>query len=582
MQVRYLSWIFVFVLLVSSVYAVEHNFYLQDYLGNPVNNYNLSLTNGGVSYYYLHSNLTSFSNATETGLATAVAGTFAFHRNITFNDSQLYLSGMNITLKSENTNDVSAMAKYYYSDGSYYNTSSVSATDTTYVVRGFENSSVLKKLKYIEIWTTATNIGTTAFVKDISIPYIFKSNNLSINVSFNYNVFIDYSGYSFFNNSLNTSINGSLYSLLPNNAINISIFKESDGTKLYGNASLSFVGDSGIVFYDTINQTKLYSSLTSDNYSIGFTQSGYALKSYRVNLVDRTFNILNVYLNNGSSVLFNFKTNTGTVLSGVELQVYTVVNGSNVLVESSSSDITGKVQIALESSKYYSFIATKSGYNDYSFILNPVLFTSYDVVMTPSGSGSTVIPSAIVTFTPTSFYRFQNVNFNIQFVSQYNNLVNYSYNVSYPSSSVAGSGSNSHGSTLNSSFTLNPSTIVSNVSIFYQYYLSNGVYYNATYVYPIVYTYSNRTWVTMGNSVNATTGQDSVTGYFVGERVLIVTFISLIMFGVGWVIGGAVPGLVFAIIPIMFFVNSGFVPKQLYYITFFFMVIYFIGRGSDS
>jgi hypothetical protein len=86
----------------------------------------------------------------------------------------------------------------------------------------------------------------------------------------------------------------------------------------------------------------------------------------------------------------------------------------------------------------------------------------------------------------------------------------------------------------------------------------------------------------MGNNINTTTGQDKTTGYFVGDRVLIVTFITVIMFGVGWSIGGAGIGFVFALIPILFFINVGFVPKQLYYITFFFLVVYLISRGSDT
>jgi hypothetical protein len=174
------------------------------------------------------------------------------------------------------------------------------------------------------------------------------------------------------------------------------------------------------------------------------------------------------------------------------------------------------------------------------------------------------------------------VNFNIQFISPYNSLSSYGYNVSYPSSSFANSSTNGVGYSFNNYFNLNSATFNSYVTIFYWYNLTNGVYYNQTLSYPIVYVYSNRTWANTGNAVNVTTGQDATTGYYVGERVLIVTLIAVVMFGVGWVIGGGITGLVFSMIPILFFINSGFVPKELYYVFFVFLVIYIVSRGSDT
>jgi hypothetical protein len=86
----------------------------------------------------------------------------------------------------------------------------------------------------------------------------------------------------------------------------------------------------------------------------------------------------------------------------------------------------------------------------------------------------------------------------------------------------------------------------------------------------------------MGNNINVTTGQDDVTGYYIGERVIIVTLLSIILFGVGWSIGGGTTGLIFALIPILFFTQSGFVPKQLYYVVIIFIIFYIIGKGSDT
>jgi hypothetical protein len=466
---------------------------------------------------------------------------------------------------------------YNLTISAYNNTGSLIDTGTNNIFLDYSSNLniSLKNITNSSINGTIT-LNNISFYNSEASYYLIKGNTyeVSVNAS-NY-------AYSLSNITINNTLENITITLYPNNAINLSIFKESDGSKLYGNASLSWVGDSGIIFSDTVNQTKLYTGLTPDIYTVSFTQAGYSFRQYRITIVNNTYTTQSVYLNNGTSILFNFKTSTGITLEDVLFQVYTVVNGTLTLVESSTSSINGVSQVALESNKYYYFVASLSGYNNYIFSLNPVLFSSYDVVMTPSTAGNVVVPSAQVTFSPTSFYRFQNVNMNLQFYSKYNNFVSYAYNVSYPTGSVTGSGTNSHGEVFTTNFTLNPTTITSYVYVNYNYTLSNGVVYNVTYAYPVVYTYSNRTWATMGNSINTSTGQDAVTGYFIGERVFIVVFISIIMFGVGWSIGGAIPGLIFAMIPIMFFINSGFVPKQLYYVTFFFMIIYFISRGSDT
>jgi len=401
-----------------------------------------------------------------------------------------------------------------------------------------------------------------------------------------YNVTIDSSAYALNTSQVYIANFGTNYlnvSLLPNNGVNITIRSEADGSIIYGTTALSFVGDNGNIFYSSMNGSKVFTSLTPDDYSVAFVLSPYSSKSYRLILEDRTFNYLTAYLNNGTAILFNFKTVGGSAISGVTFEVYTIINGQSTLVESVVSDLSGQVQVYLESNKYYSFVATKSGYATYYFSLNPVLYTSYDVVMTASGTGDTTTPSAVVTFSPTSFFRYQNGHYSVDFISQYDSLSSYGFNLTLPSGSIAGTGTNPHGESFTNAFNIGNSLPNQRVSLFYYYILDDGSYVNQTLSFPIIYTTSNRTWVNMGNSINASTGLDETTGYYVGERVIIVTFISLVMFGVGWLaFGGAIPGLLMALIPILFFVNVGFVPKPLYYIVGFFIVIFIISRGADT
>lgn len=456
----------------------------------------------------------------------------------------------------------------------------------------FKNSSLIVNL------TNNALLNVSVFSQSTSSPISFTS-NLSGNIQTAYaSVLYDVINGNTYNltiNSTNYNTNTSTYTinsfgttyltryLSAYNSINLTIKDESTGNLILSapNTSLSIVSDSGLVTYTNVNGSKVLSGLTTDYYTLTFDKSGYNSRQYYLSVPDGSYQFLTVYLNNGSAILFNIMNNGGSTLSGATLFVYTNVNGSNVLVESSVSDITGKIQVSLESSKYYSFLVSKSGYTNYTFFLNPVLFTSYDIKLSTSSSAS-IYPTATFSYTPTSFFRFQNVNMALTFISPYNYLSTYYYNISYPGGSRAGSGSNIHGQVFNELFNLNSAGLDDNIVLYYNYSLTNGAFYSDTVLLPIIYTSSNRTWVGMGNQINSSTGQDGVTGYYIGERVLIVTFISIVMFGVGWLIGGAMSGLVFAIIPILFFTNVGFVPKELYYLTFVFFIVYIISRGADS
>lgn len=431
---------------------------------------------------------------------------------------------------------------------------------------------------------TSFSVDVLAVNSSLTYNYSTSSSIISADIvkGYVYSLFFNVSGYAY-NTSiyLSNSSNFQNYQvrLFPNNGINISVFKELDGSILNVNTSVVLVGDLGSVLSYTLNKSRVIYGLTPDTYTLTASASTYSPRMYRVVVPEGSFQYVNVYLNNGTATLFNFKTGSGTLLEGVTFYVYTGVNGNLTLVESSISDITGRSQVYLESNKYYSFLAVKEGYNNYSFSLNPVSFTSYDVILTPSTTGSVIVPSAVVVSSPNNFFTYQNVHFSIEFISQYDSLDSYNFNISYPGGSSIGNGTSTHGEEFNRDFRI---TSGGNVILFYQYNLSNGGYFNRTITYPIVITASNRTWANMGNEVNETTGQDATTGYYVGERVLIVTFLSIVMFGVGWLIAGAAAGLFFAMIPILFFVGVGFVPKQLYYITFFFIVVYLISRGSDT
>lgn len=536
--------------------------------------------NNSVQFY---TNNSFIINTTIIGIGGIINTT----HNVYYANGTLFQSKTNTS--SANTSNIFtnlSVGRYYY-NASFTNNTYINNTETRTIYINATNSILNITARNI---TNVIIQNFSVYVRDLVtlelINYSTTTGSIfaSTIIGRQYNITTDGVGYAlnYSTKTIGSSIDTLNVTLYPNNAVNLTIRNESSGAIIFQNESITFAGDLGLIVTSTMNGTRIFSGFTADNYTVSATTTGFNTRYGRVNIYDRSYSALDIYLNSGTYILFNFKTNTGTLLPGVVFNVYRYVNGTRTLVEQRVSDISGVAQVSLETVGIYEFTTYLNGYNNYSFSLNPVLFTSYDVILTATSSGADIEPSVVVTFTPTNFYRFQNVNFNIQFVSQYDSLTSYNYTVTYPGGTVNGSGTSPHGQSFNNQFNLGQATSTSTLTVFYYYNLSNGLVFNRTLTYPIIFVNSNRTWVSMGNQINTTTGQDTNTGYYVGERIIIVTLVSIIMFGVGWSIGGGITGLVFALIPIMFFINTGFVPKQLYYVTITFIIFYIISRGSDS
>jgi hypothetical protein len=338
---------------------------------------------------------------------------------------------------------------------------------------------------------------------------------------------------------------------------------------LNSTASLSIVGDSGSLYNVYIyNGSGLVSGLNPDNYTIAVSMSSFSTKHYRVSVVDRTYQNVSMYMSNGSAVIFNFKTTGGTVLSGALLRIYTYINGSLILVESGVSDVSGKFQAYLLPNEAYYFNASNSGYSPNWFSLNPVLYTSYDITLIPYASGTTN-PSATISYSPTVFF-VGTPNMSISVASSFCALTNFSFNVSWDSSSNSNSTTNGCGYTFNVPLNLTSATYV---NVFYQYYLSNGAYQNWTFTYALTTPLTNHTLMTIGTNTY---------GMLVGDRVWLATIIVLIVMGVGFVALGVGGSLVFGSIFWMLFGQANFVPWYILYPSLVIGFLLIINRGSNG
>lgn len=494
--------------------------------------------------------------------------------NITgLTNSTLYLYNSTQLIQQIDTTNTTVFVNFTVpmtNDTYYYNVTArnttnqsiTSSTYTNYISYGSLNISVLN---YTSGIINNFNVSVNSVQYNTSLGYVLVPTILgySYPIVFNMpNYAWSYSIITIQNSSQNFST-----ILYPNNAINITVRNELTNAIIYTNESMSFVSDGGIVVYDSMNGSKLFTSFTADYYSIGISAINYTSRSYRY-LFNNSYGNLTMYLNNGSGVIFNFKTVGGTALQGVLFKVLTYVNGSLVLVESRTSDISGKVSVSLLPNTAYFFNASLNGYTSYPLSLNPVLYGSYDIVMSPLSGGS-ITPSAQVTYSPTTFFS-GTPNLSIYVTSSYCSLTNFSYTISWLGNSV-------------SSYSLNPCSAYFNVplnltsssyiQVFYQYSLNNGVYQNWTYTYSISQPQGNHTLVNIGQNYY---------GMLYGDRILVATFYVLVIMGVAFVALGVGGSLLFGAIFWLIFGQSGFVPFWILYPSLVIGVLLIISRGQNG
>jgi len=95
---------------------------------------------------------------------------------------------------------------------------------------------------------------------------------------------------------------------------------------------------------------------------------------------------LNSYLiESAYNSVFTFKNiETGAILTGVQFAISRDVLGVPTLIQTLASDITGRIKLYYTPDVEYSFVASLSDYETKTFTLNPVIFSSYNVWLTPS------------------------------------------------------------------------------------------------------------------------------------------------------------------------------------------------------
>ena len=408
-------------------------------------------------------------------------------------------------------------------------------------------------IQNFSIYTNGLNIKTTNTGSLII-------NNLSQDIS---NFSIDSFGYELGYKLIEIVNNYQSYqfNLYTTNSININIFDEQTGNKITENVSIIFSSDSDQFTNITSTGSFYIDYLDNTEYQISFSADNYDVRIYTVTVGNKTAQNLNAYLAaNTSKVLFTVSdTDTSEILSGALVSMYTYINGSWETIESKDTDITGRVQFSYIEDINYKFYISKSGYQDYIFYLNPILFTEYDIkiIKTTLINYSQDYDNVNIIYAPNYFIDDSENSFNWIISSTSGYLIDYGIMLTFEDGSILQStGNNAIGSQLNINFNLSDSSVYDVVKLDYYYISTVSSRKNFTLNIPI-----NVNITAEKNTFMSNTGNTFGLGIF--TRVALATMVVLFIVGISTMVGQTLPGFVLGLFAYGYMAYIGFIPLWL-------------------
>ena len=494
-----------------------------------------------------------------------------YNGNATDYPSNIYLTNGTNTLTLQHAGD-------YYDKDFTVNITAPQATTTNV-------SGVYDAVATITAKNVFTNVTISNFTINASnTTYSYESSHSTTNGTLylptiqgsNLFLLIDAPGYAYANTTLNAT-NATpeheflLYTM---NSIYINIYDADTGLLITQNISVTVSGNTTEETKTTTTGHVYFDLLPDGVYNVKLSGSNYSLRTYSVTVAERSTQTLNAYLSAYTqTVIFTVRDDdTKNSIEGCSLSMYRLVNSSWNVVESKTSDITGRAQFTYTPNIKYRFVTTCEGYIDKEFYLDPIIFSSYNIDM----EKTIVLPEdqdyygVSVTFSPNYFENDKAYNFSITFQSPSGLLSIYNYSITYPSGNASNSGNNAIGETFTTSFNITNATYPSYVVVNYSYNTSIGSWRSFSYRYLVEETIPS-------HSILELRENDYGLGDF--TKALIAVGITIIVAGVAMVVN-MMAGAVLGIMVIGYFLYIGFLPLWSVLISFLVIILIIARRSS--
>lgn len=337
------------------------------------------------------------------------------------------------------------------------------------------------------------------------------------------------------------------------NELYIQIYDETNASLITQNVTLQIMNGSAgnIITAYTTNGTLQLQNLSTGTVSVVVSSLNYGSRTYFLEVTNTSINNVVAYLStSANTVTFNvIDSISSSVITDALVQQYTLLGSTLVLVDMKLTDITGNAQMNYIAGNLYTFVISASGYNNKTFTLYPILASAYTIKMVSplSMNFSEDFQNVLITYSPSALMANSSNNFTILFDSVTNSFQTYSYNITYPGGSSAGSGTAGAGQTFITNFTINGGNIFStaNLTIIY-----NTGFGNKTFYYPLTIIYGPNSG-TIAANIGNTYGMGLI------ERALIGTIIIVIVAGMISITVGSLPALLVSMFLMGLFIKIG-------------------------
>jgi hypothetical protein len=199
---------------------------------------------------------------------------------------------------------------------------------------------------------------------------------------------ITYDGVERFSSPFNLVTGTAYWYYFYQNAVYFTIYdyetlEQLDGTTI----TVSVTGPQSNIQTNTTTGTYNLSLNTTGYYYFRFGGTGYTTTKYLISGEEHTAQFVNVYIlpNETATVDMYLKDQySGLAVPQATISMSEYINGSERVIENALTDILGKTSFAYITGHRYCFLASREGYEDKDFCLDPVNSDTYNVLMTPS------------------------------------------------------------------------------------------------------------------------------------------------------------------------------------------------------
>lgn len=378
----------------------------------------------------------------------------------------------------------------------------------------------------------------------------------------NYTSVISVTNYSYDIHNLSTNTSSSSYInylayLYTNNSISIYIYYSNNLSLITGATITIKVTGTNVTTFTTSNGTQYIDGLTDGNYSIKFTAAGYGIKYYNIEVGNSSHQNLYAYLvSSAYSTIFTTQSAlTGLAIEGASFTAE-LLNGSNyILIESLTSDLSGKVQMYYLNGEKYRFTISATGYSTKLFYLNPIIFSAYNINLDQTSNTQSPQDYADISivYYPKTFNNNQTQTFTFLISSPLGRLINYSFNLDYPTGKSNGSnGISATGESFNVGVNITGANRRDRVNLTYNYTTSLGGTKNFWYSFEILNTGEGN------NTIANLKNKDYGLGAF--EKMLLVMIILCVVCGFAFLLTGMAGSIFIGLVIMGISVYLGFLP----------------------